>query len=49
MLHFGAEDGYNFNGTTSVNGIPVNVYVSEKVSVPAINGTFHVKYYWTGT
>ncbi len=47
MLHFGMEDGYVDNGTEIVNGIPCRRYVSQHVPVPAINGTFEVKYYWT--
>ena len=48
MLHFSVEDGYTLNGTSVVDGIHCNKFVSKEVKVPAINGSFHVEYHWTG-
>ena len=48
MLHFSVEDGYTLNGTSEVDGIHCNKFVSMEVKVPAINGSFHVEYHWTG-
>ena len=48
MLHFSVEDGYTLNGTSVVDGIHCNKFVSMEVKVPAINGSFHVEYHWTG-
>ena len=48
MLHFSVEDGYTLNGTSEIDGIHCNKFVSMEVKVPAINGSFHVEYHWTG-
>ena len=47
MLHFGPEDGYVFTQPENVNGIPCNTFESKSVKVPALNGTFDVKYHWS--